>query len=144
MIPSISGTLITMQYQDPDAARSRLEKVRWPEGPVCPHCGAVGQAHALKGRTTRKGLRKCSACRKPFTVTVGTVLQGSHVPLEKWLLAIHLMCASKRGVSAHELMRDAGIGSYRTAWFMVRRIRWALSQDPLASCMKARHAQSVH
>jgi transposase-like protein len=113
-----------------------LESVRWPNGPVCPHCGVVGDATKLEPRANgkshvRKGVWNCNACRKQFTVTVGTVFEDSHVPLHKWLLAIHLMCSSKKGISAHQLMRNLGIGSYRTAWFMAHRIRWALTQDPI-------------
>jgi transposase-like protein len=125
--------LIAPQHQNEDAAREHLEKLLWPDGPVCPHCGIIGEAFKLNGKTTRKGLRKCSACREPFTVTIGTIFEDSKIPLHKWLLAIHLMCSSKKGMSAHQLMRNLEIGSYRTAWFMAHRIRWALGQEPVAS-----------
>jgi hypothetical protein len=88
---------------------------------------------SLHKRGARKGLYKRYSCRKRFTVTLGTIFEDSEVPLHKWLLAIKLMCTSKRGVSAHQLMRHLGLGSYRTAWFMCRRVRWALGQEPIAS-----------
>ncbi|MGD0581267.1 MAG: IS1595 family transposase [Bryobacteraceae bacterium] len=133
--------IIAPQYHDEDAAREHLEGILWPDGPVCPHCGLVGEAYKLNGVTTRKGLYKCAGCREPFTVTVGTIFEDSHIPLHKWLLAVHLMCSSKKGISAHQLWRNLwGVdkdgkqsGSYRTAWFMAHRIRWALTQEPLAS-----------
>src|SRR2546428_229340 len=105
--------LLAPQYQDADAAREHLEKLLWPDGPVCPHCGIIGEAFKLAAQeglpatsnrkaqkfTThaRKGLWKCSACREQFTVTVGTIFEDSHIPLHKWLLAIHLLCSSKKG-----------------------------------------------
>lgn len=128
--------LLAAHYRDEDAAREHLEKTRWPDGPVCPHCGAINEATKLEPRNgskkaVRKGVRQCNGCRKQFTVTVGTIFEDSHIPLHKWLMAIHLMVSSKKGVSAHQLMRNLGLGSYRTAWFMAHRIRWALTQDPI-------------
>jgi transposase-like protein len=132
--------ILAPQYQDEAVARKHLEKLLWPDGPVCPHCGLIGEAYELHGETTRDGLYKCSACRKPFTVTIGTIFEDSKIPLHKWLLAIHLLCSSKKGMSAHQLWRNLwGInpetgkqaGSYRTAWFMAHRIRWALGQEPI-------------
>lgn len=137
--------LFAPQFQNEDAAREHLEKTLWPDGPICPHCGIIGEAFRLEGETTRKGLWKCSACRQPFTVTIGTIFEDSHIPLHKWLLAIHLMCSSKKGMSAHQLWRNLwGVnpetgkpnGSYRSAWFMAHRIRWALGQEPV----KSKHA----
>ena len=125
--------LIAAHHQDADAAREHLESLLWPEGPICPHCGLIGEAYKLEGKTTRKGLYKCAGCREPFTVTVGTIFEDSKIPLNKWLLAIHLMCSSKKGISAHQLMRNLEIGSYRSAWHMAHRIRWAMGQEPLAS-----------
>jgi len=110
-------------FNDEEAARVHFERLRWPDGPVCPHCGAVDQATELQGKSTRPGLYKCRACRKPFTATMGTLYERSHIPLNKWLLATHLMCSSKKGISAHQLWRMLGFGSYRTAWFMAHRIR---------------------
>lgn len=120
-------------FHDDDAARAHLESIRWPNGPVCPHCGNSDQAtiHRLEGKSHRPGLFQCNQCREHFTVTVGSVMERSHVPLAKWVLAFHLMAASKKGISAHQLMRTLGLGSYRTAWFMAHRIREAMKDvDP--------------
>ena len=124
-------------FSDEDRARDFLEKKRWPNGPECPHCGLVNEACRLtptgKGKThVRKGVWKCKSCRKEFTVTVGTIFEGSHIPLHKWLLAYHLLCASKKGMSAHQLHRMLGI-TYKSAWFMAHRIRHTMSQEPLSS-----------
>ena len=115
-------------YQDADLARVHLEALQWPEGPVCPHCGNIAQDRItkLRGKSTRPGIYKCNECEKPFSVTVGTVMERSHIPLNKWLLAVHLLSASKKGMSAHQLWRTLGFGSYRTAWFMAHRIRKAM------------------
>lgn len=110
-------------FSDEDAARKHFEELRWPDGPVCPHCGVIDEATELQGNSTRAGVYKCRACRKPFTATVGTLYERSKIPLHKWLLATHLMAASKKGISAHQLWRMLGFGSYRTAWFMAHRIR---------------------
>lgn len=110
-------------YTDEEAARRHYEAIRWPEGPICPHCGSVNNATELQGKSTRKGVYKCKDCEKPFTVTVGTLFERSHIPLHKWLLAVHLLTSSKKGMSAHQLYRMLGFGSYRTAWFMAMRIR---------------------
>jgi transposase-like protein len=110
-------------FTDEAAARKHFETLRWPDGPVCPHCGTIDEATELKGESTRAGLYKCRACQKPFTATMGTLYERSHIPLHKWLLATHLMASSKKGMSAHQLWRMLGFGSYRTAWFMAHRIR---------------------
>ena len=117
---------------DEDTARSFLQGLRWPDGPICPHCGSVS-AYALtakEGSTkpVRKGVYKCKDCRKQFTVTVGTIFEGSHIPIHKWLMGLHLLCASKKGMSAHQLHRLLGI-SYKSAWFMAHRIREAMRQE---------------
>ena len=119
-------------YNDEEAARKHFEAIRWPHGVTCPHCGTVGNAVEMQGKSTRLGVYKCreKACRKPFTATVGTVYERSHIPLHKWLLATHLICASKKGISAHQLFRMLGFGSYRTAWFMAHRIREAMKDIP--------------
>ena len=105
-------------FHNEDAARQHFEAIRWPDGkPTCPHCGVVEQATLVKGKSHRSGMYQCNACREPFTVTVGSVMEASHLPLTKWALAFHLMASSKKGVSAHQLMRQLGLGSYRTAGF---------------------------
>src|SRR5947207_9429995 len=112
-------------YTDENAARKHLERLQWPDGPICPHCGVVDQATKLQGKSTRPGVYKCRACEKPFSVTVGTVFADSHVPLHKWLYASHLLTASKKGISSHQLHRTLGV-TYKTAWFMSHRIREAM------------------
>ncbi|GAK44676.1 ISSpo8, transposase [Tepidicaulis marinus] len=121
-------------YQDADKAREHLESIHWPEGPVCPHCGNCDQDRItkLEGKSTRPGVHKCKECRKPFTVTVGTVFEHSKIPLNKWVLATHLMASSKKGMSAHQLHRMLGV-TYKTAWFMAHRIREAMKPAPKPS-----------
>lgn len=118
------------RFTDPMEAASYLESIRWPDGPVCPHCGVQDPKHYLLKSETRK-LWKCRACRKQFTVTVGTIFEGSHIPLQKWLLAFYLLCSSKKGMSAHQLHRMLGV-TYKSAWFMAHRIRYAMEQPPFA------------
>src|SRR5579863_133293 len=115
-------------FHDDDAARAYLESVRWPDGPVCPHCGVIGNHYQLEGKAHRKGLYKCCEpkCRKQFSVTVGTVFERSHIPLSKWLAAAYLLCSSKKGMSAHQLHRTLGV-TYKTAWFLAHRIRFAMA-----------------
>lgn len=124
----MTADLTSPIYTDEAAARAHLEAQRWPHGPVCPHCGTVDSATRLAGEKHRPGLLECRACRKQFSVTVGTVFERSHVPLHKWVLAVHLMTASKKGMSAHQLHRMLGV-TYKTAWFMAHRIREAMT-DP--------------
>jgi transposase-like protein len=114
-------------YTDENAAREHLEGLQWPDGPTCPHCGSVENITKLAGKSTRPGVYKCNACRKPFSVTVGTLFERSHIPLTKWLLATDLMVASKKGMSAHQLHRMLGI-TYKTSWFMCHRIREAMRE----------------
>lgn len=122
---------------DEDTAREFLEQMRWLDGkPVCPHCKEQG-AYKLTPKPeskskVRKGVWKCAACRKQFTVTVGTIFEDSRIPLNKWLLAIHLLCSSKKGFSAHQIHRLLGV-TYKSAWFMMHRIRHAMAVEPLAS-----------
>ena len=115
-------------FSDEDAARKHFEASRWPNGPVCPRCGTIGNSTELKGKSTRPGVYNCRDCDKPFTATIGTIFERSHIPLHKWLLAIHLMSSSKKGMSAHQLFRMLGFGSYRTAWFMAHRIRESMRE----------------
>jgi transposase-like protein len=127
-------------FHDEDAAREHLEAVLWPQGPVCPRCGVTGdRLTKLAGKSTRPGVYKCKDCRKPFSVTVGTVMERSHISLSKWVLAAHLMAASKKGFSAHELHRVMDI-SYEGAWFLFHRLREAADKiddtDPLGGANK--------
>ena len=144
------GSLLEPHFTDEDKAREYLEAMRWPDGAICPHCGLIGEAYKLtpkvkepvpveyqtkdeikkqRVRKPRKGLWKCAGCRKQFTVTVKTIFEDSHIPLHKWLLAIHLLCSSKKGMSAHQLMRMLDIGQYKSAWFMAHRIRYAMTGE---------------
>lgn len=118
----MSVDLTSPIFTDDDKAREHLEALRWPDGPYCPHCGEVDNVHLLKGKSHRPGLYQCNSCLQAFTVTVGSVMERSHIPLRKWVLAFHLMNASKKGMSAHQMHRMLGI-TYKTAWFMCHRIR---------------------
>jgi transposase-like protein len=110
-------------FTDPEAARAHFEAIRWPSGPYCPFCGVTGDRVAvLGGKSMGPGWYHCKDCRRKFTAAVGTLYERSHIPLTKWLLATHLMCASKKGMSAHQLHRMIGL-PYKTAWFMCHRIR---------------------
>jgi|ERR1051326_575898 transposase-like protein len=112
-------------FTEPNAAREHLEKLVWPSGePRCPHCGVIGKATLLGGKQ-RAGLHKCNACRRPFSVTVGTIMERSHLPLNKWVLGFHLMASFENGVSAQQLQRVLGI-QYKTAWFVAHRLRAAM------------------
>jgi len=115
-------------FNDEGRARQYLESLRWPSGPFCPHCGATESITRLNGNGHRPGLHQCNDCRKPFTVTVGTLFERSHIPLHKWLLAFHLMASSKKGVSAHQLHRMLDL-TYKTAWFMAHRVREAMKPN---------------
>ncbi len=117
-------------FHDETAAVAKLEEIIWPEGPTCPHCGAVDRIYDLKGNSTRIGLKKCGHCRKQFTVKVGTVFESSHVPLHKWFQAAYLLCSSKKGISAHQLHRVLEV-TYKTAWFMAHRLREAMTLMPI-------------
>src|SRR5581483_11045318 len=136
----MAADILAPHFQDEDKAREFLEAKRWPDGVVCPQCGVIGEAYKLTAKTedknhkthVRKGVWKCGGCREQFSVTVGTVMEDSHIPLNKWLLAFHLLCASKKGMSAHQLHRMLKV-TYRSAWFMAHRIRYTMSQEPLSS-----------
>lgn len=116
-------------YQDAEKAREYLEALRWANGVTCPHCGSLGKHLHLVGTKYRPGLYKCADCYEQFTVTVGTVFERSKVGLHLWLQAVHLMCASKKGVSAKQIERMLGV-TYKTAWFMCHRIREAMKTSP--------------
>lgn len=129
-------------FHDEEAAFKKVEALLWPEGPVCPYCGCMGRIYVLNGVRSkpskknpegieRFGLKKCGDCRKQFTVRVKTIFESSHIPLHKWLQAIHLLCSSKKGISSHQLHRILEI-TYEAAWFMSHRIREAMRTGSLA------------
>lgn len=115
-------------FTNDDKARKAFEAVRWPHGPICPHCGNSDQDKIAKGqgKATRPGLYYCAACNDQFTVTVGTVMERSKISISKWLFAMHLIGSSKKGMSAHQIHRLLGI-TYKSAWFMCHRIREAMT-----------------
>lgn len=121
-------TLLEIARLTEEQAREYLERLRWPSGPVCPHCGSQNVTR-LAGESARPGTIQCNECREQFTVTVGSVMESSKVPLVKWIMGFHLLCSSKKGISALQLQRELGLGSYRTAWFMAHRIRHAMETD---------------
>src|SRR5229473_6685315 len=124
-------TLADLGRLTEEQARTFLEALRWPQGPVCPHCGAVKEATRLpENGNVRAGLYQCNDCRGQFTVTVDTIFEDSHIPLAKWVLAFGLMCSSKKGISALQLQRNLGLGSYKSAWHMAHRIRHAMDTGP--------------
>ena len=118
-------------FTDPDAAREALEAERWPDGPVCPHCGGWEKIGKVQGKSHRPGLYYCGDCEGQFTVTVGTVFERSKIALNKWWLAAHLLSSSKKGISTHQLHRMLGV-TYKTAWFMSHRIREAMREGGLS------------
>ncbi|MBZ0148981.1 MAG: IS1595 family transposase [Pseudorhodoplanes sp.] len=121
------SVLSEARFHNEEAAFEYVEAQLWPSGPVCPHCEATGtKIGKLKGKTTRAGLYKCYACRKPFTVRIGTIFEDSHLALRLWLQAIHLLCASKKGISTRQLQRTLGCGM-KTAWHLGHRIRHAMA-----------------
>jgi transposase-like protein len=116
-------------FKDHEKAREYLEALRWPNGPICPHCGSISADHyRLEGKAHRAGLLKCKDCREQFSVTVGTVFERSKIALNVWLQAVYLLCSSKKGMSSHQLHRTLGV-TYKTAWFMTHRIREAMLSD---------------
>lgn len=126
---------ICEQFSTPEKARVFLEGILWANCPVCPHCKAMDACRLVSNPNSthkvRDGLLKCRACRKKFTVMVGTIFSDSHIPLNKWLMAIFLLCSSKRAISAHQLHRSLGI-TYKSAWFMAHRLRYAMQSEPFA------------
>ena len=120
------------EFHDEQAAYEYVESKVWPNGPTCPKCGENERINKMQGKSTRIGTYKCRACRKPFTVKVGTIFESSHVKMHLWLQAIYLMCASKKGISSHQLHRTLGV-TVKTAWFMSHRIREAMRNDDLAN-----------
>lgn len=135
-------------FHDETKAREWLEARVWPEGPTCPHCGNAdkGKIRSLQGKAHRPGLYQCAECREQFTVTVKTVFERSKIPLTKWLAALFLMTASKKGVSAHQVHRMLGI-SYKSTWFMMHRLREAMRTgglEPLGGAGKVVEADETY
>ena len=135
-------------FHDEAKAREFMESQRWPDGPVCPHCGNADadRITSLKGKAHRPGLFQCAECTDQFTVTVGTVYERSKIPLTKWLMAIFMLNAGKKGTSAHQIHRQLGV-TYKTAWFMCHRIRESMRQeglDPLGGAGKVVEADEAY
>jgi transposase-like protein len=126
----MSSYLNAPQFHDEQAAYDYVESKLWPNGPICPKCGSLGQHYKLTGKSTRIGVRKCRDCRKPFRITVGTVFESSHIPLRVWLQAVFLMASSKKGISSNQLSRMLGI-TLKAAWFMSHRLREAMKDGSL-------------
>jgi len=131
------SVLNTPHFQSEPAAFAYVEARLWPNGPVCPHCSEKGRIGRLEGKTTRRGLYKCYACKKPFTVRIGTIFEDSHLPLHLWLQVIHLFCCSKKGIATRQIQRMLNC-SMKTAWFLGHRIRLAMAPGadvgPLVMC----------
>jgi len=129
----MSSVISDRHFHDEKAAYDYVEARIWPNGPTCPHCGNAdaSRIRLMAGKSTRIGVRQCNECRKPFTVKVGTIFESSHVPLRLWLQAIHLVCSSKKGISANQLHRILGV-TLKTAWFMGHRIREAMRDGGLS------------
>lgn len=123
-------TIIELARLTEDEARTYLEGIRWPNGPVCPHCGSDACTR-MQGKAHRKGAIQCNACREQFTVTVGSIMERTRIPLVKWVMAFHLLCSSKKGFSALQLQRELGLGSYKSAWFLLHRIRHAMESGSM-------------
>jgi len=142
------SALSAPHLQDEVAAFAYVEARVWPNGPVCPHCGETARVARLNGKSTRIGLHKCYACKKQFTVRMGSIFESSHLPLHLWLQIIHLMCASKKGVSTRQVQRILKC-SMKTAWFLTHRIREAMAEkhgiftDPLGGVGKVVEADEA-
>jgi len=121
--------LSTPCFSDETKAREYLEKIRWPNGPICPHCNYSKKIYRIEIKREKRNVLKCANCRKPFTVTVGTLFEKSKIPPHKLLTAVYLLCSSKKGISSHQLHRMLGI-TYKSAWFLTHRIREAM-KDPV-------------
>ena len=138
---------LAQEYSDGDKARKLLESLRWPNGPVCPHCKNTGDKLISKlepkpgsKSAVRDGVYFCGACRKQFTVTVNTIFESSHIPISKWLMAMFIMCSSKKSISASQLHRMLGV-TYKTAWFMAHRIHRGRSLESIFAQIRRRLTQ---
>jgi transposase-like protein len=128
-------TLSEASAMTEEEARKYVEAIIWTNGPVCPHCGG-SRSWEVKSKTARPGVYKCAECGEQFTVTVGTIMHGSHITLRQWVIAFHLMTSSKKGVSALQIQRNLGLGSYRSAWHLAHRIRLAMSTSIFKASLK--------
>ena len=140
MDTTLNLSKLAKHFSDETAARELLEAMRWPNGAECPVCGQMATVYRMlkivgSVKPGRPGLLRCRQCKKQFTVTTGTVFEDSHIPISKWLLALYLLAASKKGMSAHQFHRTLGI-TYKSAWFMAHRLRYAMSEGPLAELMQ--------
>ena len=126
--------LLSIAEKSENWAREYLERIRWPDGPRCPYC-VDAECMRLKGKSTPAGTLKCKKCRRKFTVRVGTIFERSHIQLKKWVMAFYLLTTSKKGVSAKQLQRQLGLGSYKTAWHMAHRIRHAMSSEAMSKML---------
>lgn len=122
------SVLDAKHFHDEAAAYRFVEAHVWPQGRICPHCGVIADSGKLKGKSTRLGVYKCYACRKPFTVKIGTVFEASHIKLHIWLQAMFLLCSSKKGISSNQLARTLGV-TLKSAWFLSHRIREAMGDN---------------
>jgi transposase-like protein len=127
----MKSVLSASYFHNEESAFEYVESKLWPTGPVCPHCGVIGNSVKLKGKSTRLGVHKCRDCRKPYTVKVGTIFESSHIRLNVWLQAIFLIASSKKGISSNQLHRMLGI-DIKSAWFMSHRLREAMREGSLA------------
>ncbi len=129
-----------------EEARQYFEAIRWPNGPVCPHCGpakATKGVTRLEGKKHRIGLYDCKDCQQQFTSTIGTILEDTHLPIRTWLMAFAIMCSAKKGISALQLQRQLGIGSYRSAWHLCHRIRHAMGKEPMKGLLLGANGGTV-
>lgn len=128
-------TKLAEYFASEEKSYDLVESLRWPDNPVCPHCGVIDKHYRIKISRQKRRVWKCVACRKPFSVMIGTIFEDSHIPLNKWLAAMYLMCSSKKSISANQLHRSLGI-TYKSAWFLCHRIRYAMAREPLKSMLK--------
>jgi len=153
MADEINLSTLAKQYSDEEEAYKLVERIRWPHGPVCPHCGVIDHAYFLtpkgEGRKTRTGsisvrrVWKCADCKKQFSVLKGSIFEDSKIPLSKWLLAFHLLCSNKNGTASFELHRTLKLDR-KTAWFLTMRIRHAMAQEPLPGRTRSPGGTSPH
>lgn len=122
-------------FASEDKAYELIESIRWPNGPVCPHCGNTEKANRINIARQKRRVWKCKACRKQLSVLMGTIFEGSHIPLNKWLVAVYMICSSKMSISANQLHRSLGI-TYKSAWFLCHRIRHAMAKEPLKGLLE--------